>query len=180
MQMATSGPVSPYPEIMQGYVRAILSAKKYVYIETPYFLPTDSVFFAMKTAAASGVDVRVLVPRHCDAHFVQWANHSYLREAVEAGIKVFLYEPGFLHSKLMVCDDSISTCGSTNVDFRSFENNFEGNMFFYDAAVAQRFKAVFLDDEAQATPLNSLPSLMHPNIARRLWDSLTRLLSPLL
>ena len=67
-----------------------------------------------------------------------------------------------------------------SIGFRSFENNFEGNMFFYDAAVAQRFKAVFLDDEAQATPLNSLPSLMHPNIARRLWDSLNRLLSPLL
>ncbi|MBQ9357043.1 MAG: cardiolipin synthase [Prevotella sp.] len=180
MQMATSGPASPYPEIMQGYVRAILSARKYVYIETPYFLPTASVFFAMKTAAASGVDVRVMVPRHCDAHFVQWASHSYLREAVEAGIKVMLYEPGFLHSKLMVCDDAISTCGSTNADFRSFENNFEANMFFYDAAVAQRFKAVYLDDEAQSTAITSQSALMHPNIVRRLWDSLTRLLSPLL
>ena len=180
MQTVTSGPVATYPEIMQGYVRLIMAAKKYVYIQTPYFLPTDSVFFAMKTAAASGVDVRVMVPRGSDAWFVEWASRSYLREAVEAGIRVSLYEGGFLHSKLMVSDDQVCTCGSTNVDFRSFENNFEGNAFFYDADLAIRMHDVFLNDERQSIPLTSLSERMHPHIVRRLWDSLMRLLSPLL
>jgi len=180
LQTVTSGPVATYPEIMQGYVRLIMAAKKYIYMETPYFLPTDSVFFAMKTAAASGVDVRVMVPRGSDAWFVEWASRSYLREAAEAGIKINLYEGGFLHSKLMVCDDQVCTCGSTNVDFRSFENNFEGNVFFYDTDLTIRMRDVFLHDEQQSVPLSSLHDRMHPHIVRRLWDSLTRLLSPLL
>ena len=91
-----------------------------------------------------------------------------------------LYDGGFLHSKLMVSDDAVCTCGSTNLDFRSFENNFEGNMFFYDADMAVRMRQIFEADEQQTVPLASLPQRMHPNIARRLWDSLTRLLAPLL
>ena len=136
LQIVTSSPVVPYPEIMQGFVWVIHAAKRYVYIETPYFLPTESVLFALKTAAASGIDVRILAPIENDAWFAEWAGRSYLREAVEAGIKVNLYSAGFLHSKLMVCDDNISTCGSTNLDFRSFENNFEANAFFYGKDVA--------------------------------------------
>lgn len=180
LQTVTSGPVATYPEIMQGYLRAILAARKYVYIETPYFLPTDSIFFALKTAAASGIDVRLLVPRHNDAYFVEWASRSYLREAAEAGIQVSLYEPGFLHSKLLVSDDILVTCGSTNLDFRSFENNFEANTFFYDVDMARKTRDIFLDDERQSTPLSSLPERIRPNIGQRIWDSLTRLLSPLL
>ena len=179
-QTVTSGPVATYPEIMQGYLRTIITAKHYVYIETPYFLPPSSVFFALKTAAASGVDVRVMVPLHCDARYVEWASRSYLREAVEAGIQVSLYKGGFLHSKLMVCDDYLATCGSTNLDFRSFENNFEGNVFFYNAEAALRLRDVFLADEKQCVLLTSLKKRMHPGIATRLFDSLTRLLSPLL
>ena len=101
--MVTSGPVSPYPEIMQGFVRMILGARRYLYLETPYFLPNDSVLFALKTAALAGVDVQVLCPRYSDARFVDWASRSYLREVTEAGVKVLLYQKGFLHSKLMVC-----------------------------------------------------------------------------
>ena len=81
---------------------------------------------------------------------MEWASRSYLREAAEAGVKVSLYEAGFLHSKLMVCDDLIATCGSTNLDFRSFENNFEANMFFYDEQVALRMKDLFLNDQQQS------------------------------
>ena len=114
LQIVTSSPVVPYPEIMQGFVWVIHAAKRYVYIETPYFLPTESVLFALKTAAASGIDVRILVPIENDAWFAEWAGRSYLREAVEAGIKVNLYSAGFLHSKLMVCDDNISTCGASS------------------------------------------------------------------
>ena len=178
-QVVTSGPVTPYPEIMQGFVRIITGARRYLYLETPYFLPNDPVLFALKTVALAGVDVRVICPRHSDARFVEWASRSYLREVVEAGVKVKLYDAGFLHSKLMVCDDSISTCGSTNLDFRSFENNFEANVFFYDEGVALRMKKVFLDDELLSISLTDLPQRMRAGFFTRLWESVTRMLSPL-
>ena len=180
LQIVTSSPVVPYPEIMQGFVWVIHAAKRYVYIETPYFLPTESVLFALKTAAASGIDVRILAPIENDAWFAEWAGRSYLREAVEAGIKVNLYSAGFLHSKLMVCDDNISTCGSTNLDFRSFENNFEANAFFYGKDVALRMKQIFLNDEAQSVPLTSLPHRIRPKFTVRLAESFIRLLAPLM
>ncbi|MBP5776967.1 MAG: cardiolipin synthase [Prevotella sp.] len=179
-QVVTSGPVTPYPEIMQGFVRVILGARRYLFLETPYFLPNDSVLFALKTAALAGVDVRVLCPRYSDARFVEWASRSYLREIQEAGVQVSLYKPGFLHSKLMVCDDAITTCGSTNLDFRSFENNFEANIFFYDEGTALRMKKVFLDDEKQAVSLKDVPGRMNSSFFVRLWESVTRMLSPLL
>ena len=178
-QVVTSGPVTPYPEIMQGFVRIILGARRYLYLETPYFLPNDPVLFALKTAALAGVDVRVLCPKYSDARFVEWASRSYLREVVEAGVQVSLYKPGFLHSKLMVCDDSISTCGSTNLDFRSFENNFEANIFFYDEGVALRMKKIYLDDEKQSILLTQVPGRMNRGFFKRLWESVTRMLSPL-
>ena len=178
-QVVTSGPVTPYPEIMQGFVRIILGARRYLYLETPYFLPNDSVLFALKTAALAGVDVRVLCPRYSDARFVEWASRSYLREVYEAGVKVSLYKPGFLHSKLMVCDDAITTNGSTNLDFRSFENNFEANIFFYDEGLALRMKKVFLDDEKQSVLLKDVPGRMNRRFIVRLWESVTRMLSPL-
>jgi len=180
LQTVTSSPVVPYPEIMQGYVRIILGAKRYIYLETPYFLPTEPVLFALKTAAASGVDVRLLVPRRNDSWFVEWAGRSYLREAQEAGITVSLYTAGFLHSKLLVCDDDVCTCGSTNVDFRSFENNFEANLFMYGEEMAMQMKEVFLKDEAESVALASLSERIRPRFLVRLWESLVRMLSPLM
>ncbi len=136
--------------------------------------------FAIKTAAQAGVDVRILCPRRSDARFVEWASRSYLREAFEARVKVYLYQTGFLHSKMMVCDDSVVTCGSTNVDSRSFENNFEANAFIYDEGVAIRLRNVFLRDQEDAVLLSDLPQRIHPSFKKRLWESLIRLLSPLL
>ena len=180
VQTVTSGPTSPYPEIMQGFVRIIMAARRYVYLETPYFLPTSSVLYAMKSAAQSGVDVRLLVPARGDTRFIDWASRSYLREAVEAGVKVGLYNAGFLHSKLMVCDDTIATCGSTNIDFRSFENNFESNMFIYDDEFAVRMKQVFLNDETHSQALANIEERMNPRFMARLCESVARLFSPLL
>ena len=180
VQTVTCGPSSPYPEIMQGYVRLILSAHKYIYIETPYFLPTSAILLALKTAASSGIDVRILVPLHSDAWLTEWASRSYLREVAAAGARVLYYEAGFVHSKLMVIDDGVCTCGSTNIDFRSFENNFEANAFFYSETVAIRMREIFLTDEQKSVALTSLPHRMHPRFFVRLWESLTRLFSPLL
>jgi cardiolipin synthase len=179
-QIVTSGPLAQYPEIMQGYVRIILDARRYIYLETPYFLPNEPVLFALKTAAVAGVDVRILCPLRSDARFTDWASRSYLRELHEAGAKVYLYKTGFLHSKVMVADDSLSTCGSTNVDFRSFENNFEANVFIYDESTALRLKKIILDDQSQSIPLSQLPRRLHPNFFKRLLESFARLVSPLL
>ena len=179
-QLVTSAPTTPYPEIMQGYVRAITAARRYIYIETPYFLPNEPVLFALKTAAMAGVDVCLLCPLRSDARFTEWASRSYLRELREAGARVYLYQAGFLHSKLMVIDDALSTCGSTNVDFRSFENNFESNVFIYDEGTALRLRKVFLDDLSNSVFLDDIPSWVRPKFIQRLWESLIRLLSPLL
>jgi cardiolipin synthase len=180
LQIVTSGPDTPYPEIMQGYVRMILAAKKYIYIETPYFLPTDPVLFALKTAAAGGVDVRILVPLRSDTKFVEWAGRSYLREMVKAGGIVSYYKTGFLHSKMIVCDDAICSCGSTNVDFRSFENNFESNAFIYDSKVAIAMREIFIEDTTQSLLFTDIPQRLRPNILKRLVESLVRLMSPLM
>ena len=180
LQTVTSGPTSPYPEIMQGYVRIIMAARRYVYIETPYFLPTMAVLYALKTAAQAGVDVRVLIPYKSDARFTALASRSYLREAMGAGVQIGMYTPGFLHSKLMVCDDTIATCGSTNMDFRSFENNFEANAFIYDEDFARRVRQVFLDDENDSLTLASYLEKNGTTFIARLGESFARLFSPLL
>lgn len=179
-QIVTSSPVSPWPDIMQGYVRILLQAHRYVYMESPYFLPTEPVLFAMRTAALSGVDVRLIVPRHGDAKLVELASRSYLMEVIEAGVKVYLYEPGFNHSKILVSDDNLSSCGSTNIDFRSFENNFEANAFFFNEGMALRLKKVFLTDQAQSTLVDDVSYFIKRPFLQRLLESLVRLLSPLL
>ena len=179
-QIVTSSPVSPWPDIMQVYVRVLLQAHRYVYMESPYFLPTEPVLFAMRTAALSGVDVRLIVPRHGDAKLVEWASRSYLMEVIEAGVKVYLYEPGFNHSKILVSDDNLSSCGSTNIDFRSFENNFEANAFFFNEGMALRLKKVFLTDQAQSTLVDDVSYFIKRPFLQRLLESLVRLLSPLL
>lgn len=179
-QIVTSSPITPWPDIMQGYVRVLLQAHRYVYMESPYFLPTEPVLFAMRTAALSGVDVRLIVPRRGDAKLVEWASRSYLMEVIEAGVKVYLYEPGFNHSKLLVSDDNLSSCGSTNIDFRSFENNFEANAFFFDEGMALRLKKVFLADQAQSTLVADVSYFIKRPFLQRLFESLVRLLSPLL
>ena len=179
-QVVTSSPIAQWPDIMQGYVRILLEAKQYVYMETPYFLPTEPVLFAMRTAALAGVDVRLLIPRRSDAWLIQLASMSYVTETLEAGVKVRLYEKGFNHSKLLVADDQISTCGSTNIDFRSFENNFEANVFFYDRQTALRIKDIYMRDEDCSINFSEARELHHRPYMHRFVESLLRLLSPLL
>ena len=180
IQIVTSSPTSLWPEIEQGYVRVLASAKQYVYMETPYFLPTDPILFAMRTAALSGVDVRLMIPYETDTKIVEWASRTYVLATVKAGVKVYLYKAGFNHSKLLVADDSIATIGSTNVDFRSFENDFEANAFFYDKKIALEVKDIFLKDQEACVSLENVRNLTHRSFLQRLWESIIRLLSPLL
>ena len=180
VQVVTSSPTSLWPEIEQGYVRILTNAKHYVYMQTPYFLPTDPILFAMRVAALSGVDVRLMIPYETDTKVVEWASRSYVIEASRAGVKILLYRKGFNHSKLLVSDDAMATIGSTNVDFRSFENDFEANAFFYDKKIALQVKEVFLADQKDSIDLDDVRRFIKKPFLQRLWESFVRLLSPLL
>ena len=179
VQIVTSEPIGPWKEIMQGLTVAISGAKKYFYMQTPYFLPTEQILGAMQTAALAGVDIRLMLPEHADNRVTHLGSCSYLADVLRAGVKVYFYKKGFLHSKLMVSDDMLSTVGSTNVDFRSFEHNFEVNAFMYDVETALEMKEIFLQDQREST------QIFLKNWVRRSWrqkaaESVVRLLAPLL
>ena len=179
VQVVTSDPVGPWKEIMQGLILAITSARSYFYIQTPYFLPTEQVLNAMQIAALSGVDVRLMLPLRADNRITHLGSHSYLADVLRAGVKVYFYKPGFLHSKLMVSDDMLSTIGSTNVDFRSFEHNFEVNAFVYGEQTAVQMKAIFLEDQRNCNPVY-LKNWKKRPWHRKALESVVRLLAPLL
>lgn len=180
IQIVTSSPTNVWAELEQGYIKVLLSAKRYVYMETPYFLPTEPILFALRTAALSGVDVRLMVPFKMDSKLVQLASQSYLNQIIASGVKVLCYKNGFNHSKLLVSDDNVATIGSANIDFRSFENNFEANAFFYDKTMAERVKNIFFTDESHCIPFQNIKEINHNSFIYRLWESIVRLLSPLL
>lgn len=179
MQLLTSGPTDTWPSIAMLYQRAILGAQKSIYIQTPYFLPTDSLLKALQTAALSRIDVRIMLPRRSDSRMLRHASSSYITECLEAGIKVYLYEPGMLHAKTMTVDEDLSVCGSTNFDFRSFEHNFEGSMLIFDPGVNRRFRDIFFADMAQCTKLTPSAWRKRP-LLQRMAENFMRLLSPIL
>ncbi|MCM1108623.1 MAG: cardiolipin synthase [Clostridium sp.] len=179
LQIVTSLPTSYWPDIMQGMIYALMRVKRYCYIQTPYFLPTDRFLFALQTAALAGVDVRLMIPEWADRRLLTYASRSYLLDAMKAGVRVYLYQGTFLHAKTWVSDDSLSSCGSTNIDFRSFENNFEVNAFVYDKEMAQAMKRTFLRDAENCYLLN-LDSLASRARWHRKLESFIRILAPLL
>ena len=179
-QTVMHNPTSPMPVIEMGLLRVIMSARQYVYIQTPYFIPTESILSALTYAAAAGVDVRLMVPLSSDAPFTDWASRSYLRQVAQAGVQVELYRGGFLHSKLLVADDDVCTIGSSNIDFRSLGNNFELNTFIYDREVALQVRQLYLRDEQQSVFLARIRPRMRPRFAVRFIESVARLLAPLL
>lgn len=179
MQVVTAAPVGVWRSVMQGLVKALAEAKEYCYLQTPYFLPTDSVLLALQTAALSGVDVRLMLPARPDSRMAHWASRSYLQAVLQAGVKVYLYEKGFLHAKVLVSDDKLSVVGSTNIDFRSFEHNFEVNAFVYDEATARHFKALFVEDQRACQQL-FLKHWEQRSWKQKVWESVVRLFSPLL
>ena len=178
-QIVTSDPVGEWRDIMQGLMMAICSARRYFYVQTPYFLPDEDVKTALQTAALAGVDVRIMLPKKADTWLIHKASLSYLAEMMKAGVKIYLYRKGFIHSKLMVSDDEFSTIGSTNMDFRSFEHNFEANAFFYDKDTASALKEIFLADQRDCMLL-SLKVWDKRSWKSKVTESVVRLLSPLL
>ena len=179
VQIVTSDPIGEWRDIMQGLLIAITGAKKYFYIQTPYLLPTEPILWALKTAALAGVDVRIMIPSRTDSRMAHLGSLSYLSELMEAGIKIYLYTKGFLHSKMMVSDDVVSTVGSTNMDFRSFEHNFEVNAFIYDRTSALKLKDIFLHDQKDAFLLSAKTWKKRPWY-QKVSESVIRLFAPLL
>ena len=179
VQVVTSDPVGAWRDIMQGLLMAITSSQKYLYIQTPYLLPTEPILWALKTIALAGVDVRIMIPKMTDTRWIHWGTMSYLQELMKAGIKIYMYQKGFLHSKLFVCDDCLSSVGSTNMDFRSFEHNFEVNAFMYDRTSALMMKEVFLSDQKDAKLLHLKEWRMRP-WSQKVKESVIRLFAPLL
>ena len=179
MQVVTSDPIGKWRDIMQGVLIAIASSQKYFYIQTPYLLPTESILVALKTVALAGVDVRIMIPERSDSRMVHYATLSYLDELMEAGVKIYRFKKGFLHAKLMVCDGAFSSVGSSNMDFRSFEHNFEVNAFMYDSHSAKVLKELFLSDQKGAELLKLKEWRKRPWYQKVL-ESVIRLFAPLL
>lgn len=179
IQFVSSGPTSRWSNIAMMMHKAIGGARRRIYIQTPYFLPTESLLRALQVASLSHVDVRIMMPRHSDSSMLTSASNSYIQECLRAGIKIYFYEGGMLHSKMMVVDDEFSSVGSTNFDFRSFEHNFEANLFIYSRDINRRLSEQFEADMAESHRVKSSEWRHRPLLAR-VKESILRLLSPIL
>ncbi|GGC97138.1 cardiolipin synthase [Thalassobacillus devorans] len=179
MQIVSSGPDSEWEQIKHGYIKMILSAKESIYIQTPYFIPDDSLLDAVRIATLSGVDVRVMIPKMPDHPFVYWATYSNVGDLLEAGAKIYIYQKGFLHAKSIVVDGKIASVGTANIDVRSFRLNFEVNAFLYHPDVAKELSDSFLDDIVDSTQL-TLRLYKSRSKWIRFKEAIARLLSPIL
>ena len=151
MQIVTGGSMDKWNVMMQAYMTAIASARSHAYLQSPYFIPPEPIMKALQNAALGGVDVRVMIPYRGDKGILPpWASRSYIKEALNAGIKIYLYRKGYMHAKTMTIDDSLVTIGSTNIDFRGFEQDFEINAFMYDEDLARKQREIFLEDQKDA------------------------------
>ncbi|HHL53244.1 MAG TPA: cardiolipin synthase [Flammeovirgaceae bacterium] len=179
IQVAASGPDSDWASIMQAFFMAIVTAKEQVLITTPYFIPNEPILTALSTAALSGVDVQIIFPFKGDNAIVHAASMSYMKEVLEAGVKVYLYTGGFIHAKTIVVDGLVSSVGTANMDYRSFDQNFEVNAFIYDEQIAGQLIEQFEADKQHCVPLHLNRWQQRP-VRRRLAESAARLLAPLL
>ncbi|MFC3885924.1 cardiolipin synthase [Bacillus songklensis] len=179
IQIVSDGPDSESEQIKNGYIKMILSAKKYVYIQTPYLIPDDSLLDALKIASLSGVDVRIMIPNKPDHPFVYWVTYSNAGELLKVGAKVYIYQNGFLHAKTIVVDDKIASVGTANIDVRSFRLNFEVNAFLYHSKTARQLAMAFKEDIQQSSEL-TLDAYQQRSYYTRFKESISRLLSPIL
>lgn len=179
LQIVSSGPDSEWEQIKNGYLKLITMAKKYIYIQTPYFIPDASFMDSLRIACLSGIDVRIMIPNKPDHMFVYWATYSYVGNLIRAGAKVYIYENGFLHTKMIVVDDEASTVGTANIDVRSFKLNFEVNAFIYDRETSHQLAELFEQDMLLSTELTKE---LYAERTRtiKMKESFSRLLSPIL
>ena len=178
-QITASGPNSIQPSVMYSILQAIYLAKEEILITTPYFIPGDSINDALKIAALSGLKVKLLVPGVCDSKIVNAASQSNYNDLLIAGVEIYLYKKGFVHAKTMVTDGKLVILGTSNMDRRSFDLNFEVNAIFYDTKTANELRDVFFNDLQYSEKINKEQWL------QRKWyiqfpEKLARLLSPVL
>lgn len=178
MQIVVSGPDSKNEEIKCGMIKMINGAKKYVYIQTPYFVPDGAFLTALEIAQKSGVDVRIMIPGVPDKKYVYHTTMSYIGEVLECGIKVYLY-PGFIHAKTVTADDKIVTIGSANIDIRSFQLLFEVNAFMYDEKTAIKNREIFERDMLKCREL-SQEQYKRRGILKIVQEGFFRLFSPIM
>lgn len=179
VQIISSGPDSKTKTIHDNYLRMIHRAKDHVYIQTPYFIPDDSILDALKIAAKSGIDVRIMIPCKPDHPFVYWATYSYLGEMIQAGAKCYVYNNGFLHAKTLSIDGMVACVGTANMDFRSFGLNFEVNAVIYSEETVQKLENAFENDMNLCTQVTR-KKYDERKLIIRMKEQISRLLSPLL
>ena len=179
VQIVPDEPDLPLQILQMSYEWALQHAQRYIYLQTPYFVPTEPVMDALKTAALCGVDVRLMLPEVADNLLMRPANRAYYEEALQAGVRIFLRQGEFIHAKTFVCDDYLSSIGSANLDFRSFAINYEVNAYIYDEQTAIMNKGIFQYDLRQCHELTLEEWSARPWYSRLL-ESLMRLFAPLL
>ncbi|GBU07899.1 cardiolipin synthase 1 [Bacteroidales bacterium] len=179
MQIATGGPIRVWRTLLQATIQIILNAKKYIYIQTPYFLPTEALLQSLQTAALAGVDVRLMMPESSDVQAVNTASQSYFEDVLLSGVKIYTLKSSFLHAKTLITDDYLSVVGSANMDFRSFEHNFEVNAYIYEKEFALQMKRIFLEDQKQCNIIGLRKWQQRPKL-QKLKESFMRMFSPLL
>lgn len=178
-QIVSGGPDTRWKNIRNGYFKMINEAESHVRLTTPYFVPDDGIFEALRVAALSGLDVRIIIPGNPDHFFVYWASMSYLGQLLEAGVRCYQYERGFIHAKVLTIDGQVASVGTANMDIRSFDLNFEVNAFMYDEEMTKRLEADFEND------LRSCVEITWEWYQRRKWwfkikEAVARLISPML
>lgn len=179
MQIVTSGPDSEYEQIKMTYLKMIGMAKKEILIQTPYYIPDESIHEALKLALLSGVQVRMQIPNKPDHPLVYWATYSFAAELLEYGALIETYENGFVHAKTMIVDEGIVSVGSANIDVRSFRLDFEVNAILYDQAMAQQLRQAFFADSEKSQLLTSR-LYEERGFVIKVKEGIARLVSPLL
>jgi cardiolipin synthase len=179
VQLIAGGPDNEWSVIKNIFFSMIASAEKSVWIASPYFIPDEDIFSAIKVAALSGIDVRLLVPNRPDKRIVFHASRSYFPELLEAGVKIYEYGRGFMHSKIVIVDSELASIGTSNMDMRSFHLNFEVNAFLFRTRSTQELVDEYLNDIDYAVQLD-LQTFGKRKFGIRLLESTARLLSPLL
>ena len=179
VQTVTSGPDSDWASIQQSYFTLINMAKRYVYISTPYFMPGETTLNALKTAAMSGVDVRILLPHKSDSWLTHWCTRSYVEELLDAGVKIYWYQKGINHSKVIVVDGIVASVGTANMDLRSFEQNFEVSMIVYDREVVKELAGDFVKDLRVSTE-GAIQRWKFRSKREKVCESMARLFAPVL
>lgn len=179
MQIVSSGPDNDDYAIRRGYESIISSARKYVYIQTPYLIPGEPILESLVIAARSGIDVRIMIPCMPDHPFVYRATEYYAKYLVNNGVKVYKYNNGFIHTKTMVSGDNLSSVGSANQDYRSYRLNWEANAFAYNEELTAQLKQIFEEDMKDSTLLTPEYFAKQSNW-RKFKQYFSRLLSPVL